>query len=92
MSAPVEVGPLGRRMTLPSAAAYLGMTPAALTHLANSGGITHHRRSPRGFRFFYEKELDAYLAQTRVRATAPSTGQRRRSVAHLMPAERELRD
>lgn len=87
--------PLGRRFTLPSAAAYLAMTTHELERLVRDRAITFHRRGPRARHYFYERELDAYLAADRVdpagvRPTAAAAAARSRSVAQWLPAVREL--
>lgn len=88
--------PLGERMTLPASARYLGMSVAALEGMVRRGQIPFHRFAPRGRRYFYESELEAFVASTRV-AAAPSPRPpvvtpvtRPRRVDHLMPAVREF--
>lgn len=91
MSARPE-SPLGRRFTLPDAAAYLGRSTAALEGLVRRRAIAFHLEGGRRH-FFFERELDAYLASTRVAPVVRSTeasSARFRSVAHVMPATREL--
>lgn len=81
---------LGRRLRLPAAAAYLGMTARELTYLVQQAAIPAHRLRARGWHFFYEAELDAWLETTthgETVARRPST----KAVDHLV-AGRELLD
>lgn len=82
-------GPLGRCLRVGEAAAYLGITADQLALKVRRGLIVCHRDTPRGHARFYERELDQYLASTRVEATEATT-RARGSVAHLMPPVREF--
>lgn len=88
----MATGPLGERMTLPAAARYLGVTARSLEGMVRRRQIAFHRLTEGGRHYFYRPDLDAFIAATRVepetaRVSPPSSY---RSVAHLMPATREL--
>lgn len=96
--APTVTAKLGRRLTLPQAAQYLGMRTGELESLVRRGGITFHRSGPRARHYFYEQELDAYLDATRVSPpparhtpAGPLRGEpRRHQLDALMPPVRRL--
>lgn len=89
-----ETALLGQRLTLPAAARVLGVSTKVLETLVRRRQIPYHRFAPTGRHYFYESELAAFLASTRVdpcpSATGAPDGLRPRSVSHLMPTDREF--
>lgn len=97
-----EVKPArGRRLTMPQAATYLGVTSRSLEGLVRDGLIPFHRYSATSRYYFYTNELDAFMASTSRQAPAvarrekPQRAAARQpvpgNIARHMPATRELR-
>lgn len=97
MSAPAIAPKLGRRLTMPEAADYLGISYNALAAHVRRGEIACHRVTPRGRHYFYPAELDQWLDATRVQQAATRRplmpevqAPARRSIAHLLPSVRKF--